>query len=158
MNLLLHACFHNENNQLMNAVQNSTKNTLASTKNSLQLQMFWVAVQRLCSSIYCICIQAPAWFLARIFQILLQTQRSKVQCNCKVWYKLFGAYSMEIYSFWGFPWVCCKLQTFESQLQIHGVHGDNFSQCTLTQNITSIFLYFVALNFQGLAWMCGSVC
>ena len=98
------ACLvHNENNQLMNAVQNSTKNTLASTKNSLQLQMFWVAVQRLCSSIYCICIQAPAWFLARIFQILLQTQRSKVQCNCKVWYKLFGAYSMEIYSFWVFP-------------------------------------------------------
>ena len=25
MNLLLHACFHNENSQLMNAVQNSTK-------------------------------------------------------------------------------------------------------------------------------------
>ena len=102
---------------------------MASTKNRCQLQMFWVAVQRLCSFLYCICSQAPTWFLARIFQTLLQTQRSKIQCNCKVWYKLFGAYSMEIYSFWIFPWVCCKLQTFESQLQIHGVHGDDFSQC-----------------------------
>ena len=102
---------------------------MARTKNRRQLQMFWVAVQRLCSFLYCICIQAPTWFLARIFQTLLQTQCSKIQCNSKVWYKLFGAYSMEIYSFWIFLWVCCKLQTFESQLQIHGVHGDNFSQC-----------------------------
>ena len=109
-------------------------------KNRGQLEMFWVAVQRLCSFLYCICIQAPTWFLARIFQTLLQTQRSKIQCNCKVWYKHFGAYSMEIYSFWIFPWVCCKLQTFESQPQIHGVHGDNFSQCTYTMQFNALFM------------------